>query len=98
MYKDLQKKDGKALFLHQCINGNILENLMHCENSKEAWNTVEMVYVGDDKLKNVILQELRRQYKLLATTDIESMSQYFGRLLNLTNQMRRNGETVTNLI
>jgi len=77
---------------------NILENLMHCENAKEAWDTVEVVYAGDDKLKKVILQALRRQYKLLEMTDIESMSQYFGWLINLTNQMRRNGETVTNLI
>ena len=71
---------------------------MHCENAKEAWDTVEVVYAGDDKLKKVILQALRRQYKLLEMTDIESMSQYFGWLINLTNQMRRNGETVTNLI
>jgi len=77
---------------------NILENLMHCENAKEAWDTVEVVYAGDDKLKKVILQALRRQYKLLEMTDIEPMSQYFGWLINLTNQMRRNGETVTNLI
>jgi len=59
---------------------------------------VEKVYARDDKLKKVRLQALRRQYELLAMTDIESMSQYFGQLINLTNQMRKNGETLTNLM
>ena len=48
MHKDLQKKDGKALFLHQFFNGNIFEKIMHCENAKDKlgiqwkWCMLEM--------------------------------------------------------
>lgn len=35
-HKYLKKKDGIALFLEQCVNGNIFEKIMHYENAKEA--------------------------------------------------------------
>jgi hypothetical protein len=60
---------------------------VHCENAKEAWDTLARNYGGDKKLKKVRLQDLRRQYKLLQMTETETISQYFVRITSLTNQL-----------
>jgi len=41
---------------------------------------------------------LRRQYELLTMEEEESISQYFYKVINLTNQMTRNGENVTDVM
>lgn len=80
-------KDGKMLFLiHQRVNGEIFEKITCCENVKEAWSTLEKVR----------LQALRRKYEL-PMTNKELMSQ-LDRLINLANQMRRNGDIISNFM
>ena len=41
---------------------------------------------------------MRRQYEVLTMEEDEIVSQYFDKVINLTNQMTRNGETVTDVI
>ncbi|PNY05002.1 putative copia-type polyprotein [Trifolium pratense] len=99
VHKESKKKDGKALFIiHQCLDADIFEKILHCESAKEAWDTLARNYGGDEKLKKVRLQSLRRQYELLQMNESETVSQYFVRLTSLTNQMVRNGETISDLM
>jgi len=98
-HKDLKKKDGKAMFLmHQSVSNEIFEKIMHYEIAKETWDASEKLYDGDGKLKKVMLQALRRQYEVLTMEEDETVSQYFDKVINLTNQMTRNGETVTDVM
>ena len=98
-HKEQKKRDGKALFIiHQCLDADIFEKIVHCENAKEAWDTLARNYCGDEKLKKVRLQALRRQYELLQMTEGETVNQYFVRLTSLTNQMVRNGEKISDLM
>jgi len=72
---------------------------MHCESVKYAWDILEKVYAGDEKLKKVKLHALRiRQYGLLQMIQKEYASQYLNKLFTLTHQMQRNGEKVTDLM
>lgn len=98
-HEDTKKKYGKILFLiHQCAD-DIFENIMHCESVKYAWDILEKVYAGDEKLKKVKLHALRiRQYGLLQMIQKEYASQYLNKLFTLTHQMQRNGEKVTDLM
>jgi len=44
-HKDVKNKDGKTMFLiHRCMNGDIFEKIMHYENAKETWDTLEWLY------------------------------------------------------
>jgi len=98
-HKELKKKDGKAMFLmHQRVSNDIFEKIMHYESAKETWDALEKLYVGDGKLKKVRLQALRRQYEVLTVEEDETVSQYFDKVINLTNQMTKNGETVTDVM
>ena len=59
---------------------------------------LEKLYSRDDKLKKVRLKTLRRQYEVLTMEEEETISQYFNKVVNLSNQMARNGESVTDLM
>ena len=98
-HKELKMKDGKAMFLmHQSVSNEIFEKIMHYESAKETWDALEKLYVGDGKLKKVRLQALRRQYEVFTMEEEEYVSQYFDKVINFTNQMTRNGETVTDVM
>jgi len=71
------------------VNGDILSKTMRCKNVKDTWDTLERLYVGDGKLKKPRLQAPRKQYEMLTMEEGESISQYFEKLVNLTNQMIR---------
>ena len=55
------------------------------------------MYGGDEKLKKVKLQTLRKQYEMIQMKEDESISAYFSRIVTLTNQMKEYGESVTDL-
>ena len=66
LHHDMKKKDGKALFIiHQCVDGNVFEKIIEEETAKGAWETLKRLYGGDEKLKKVKLQALRKQYEVL---------------------------------
>ena len=98
-HRELKKRDGKATFLmQQSVSNEIFEKIMHYESVNETWDALEKLYAGDGKLKKVRLQALRRQYEVLTMEEDETVSQYFDKVINLTNQMTRTDETVTDVM
>ncbi|MCI31355.1 hypothetical protein A2U01_0052567, partial [Trifolium medium] len=56
-YKELKKKDYKALFIiHQCVSLDNFERVGDAQSSKEAWDNLEKAYGGATKVKKVRLQ------------------------------------------
>ncbi|KAK2402327.1 hypothetical protein QL285_051858 [Trifolium repens] len=95
-HKELKKKDAKGLFIiHQCVDSNIFEKIIEEETSKGAWDTLKKIYGGDEKLKGIKLQALRRQYEMMQMNEQETISEYLARMLALTNLMKSCGETMT---
>jgi len=84
--------------MHQSVSNEIFEKIMHYESAKETCDALEKLYSSDGKLKKRRLQTLRRQYEVLKMEEEESISQYFDKVINLTNQMTRNGENVTDVM
>ena len=50
-------------------------------------------YIGEDKIKRMRLQTLRRQYELMQMETTETVDVYINKVLALTNHMKTNGET-----
>ncbi|GAU25658.1 hypothetical protein TSUD_265850 [Trifolium subterraneum] len=98
LHRDQKKKDGKGLFIiHQCVDSNIFEKIIEEEAAKGACDTLKKIYGGDEKLKKVKLQALRKQYEMTQMNEGETVSDFFSRLVTLTNQMKACGETITGL-
>jgi len=93
-HRDQKKKDNKALYLiHQGMNDETLEQIEGATTASEAWTILSTNYKGDDKIKMVRLQTLRRQYELLHMETTKTIDVYINKVLALTNQMKTNGET-----
>ena len=95
IFREAKKKDNKGLFLiHQCVDSKVFEKIADAETSKAAWDMLQKTYGGDVKVKKVKLQALKRQYELMQMKGHEKISDYFTRLVTLTNQMKNCGNNL----
>ena len=93
-HRDQKKKNNKALYLiHQGMNDEMFEHIEGATTATEAWTILSTNYKGDDKIKKVRLQTLRRQYELLQMETTETIYVYINKVFALTNKMKSNGET-----
>jgi len=73
------------------------EKIASAATAKEAWDTLEKSRAGGDKLKKARLQTLRRQFELLQMRNLETISEYFTKVLSLTSSMKRCGYKISDL-
>ncbi|CAL0320942.1 unnamed protein product [Lupinus luteus] len=96
VHRENQKKDNKAMFfLHQCVDNAHFEKIAPAKTTREAWQILETCNKGADQLKKVRLQTLRRQYELMQMEVNEKVADFFNRVIDITNQMKASGETIT---
>ena len=79
--------------IHQGMNGETFEHIEGATTASEAWTILSINYKGDDKIKRLRLQTLRRQYELLQMETTETIDVYINKVFALTNKMKSNGET-----
>lgn len=73
--KEQRRKDWKALLLiHQCVDPNVFGKIIEEETSKEAWDKLKNLYGGDEKLKRMKLQTLRKQFDMTQMKEHEPIS------------------------
>ncbi|XP_076898416.1 uncharacterized protein LOC143551974 [Bidens hawaiensis] len=86
--KDLQVKH----YLYQAIDRTTFEQILDRTSSKAVWDSMKKRFAGNDCVKKSMLQKLRRDFEVLEMKSNETISEYFGRVLIISNQMRSNGE------
>ncbi|XP_074301084.1 uncharacterized protein LOC141632439 [Silene latifolia] len=90
-----RKKDKNALMvIHQGLDDDMFKKVANATSSKQAWDTLQKFFEGVSRVKKVRLQNLRGEFKKLEMLDKKSISDYFGRVLNIVNQMKRLGESM----
>ncbi|XP_073223456.1 uncharacterized protein [Cicer arietinum] len=97
--RDCKKRDCKTLFyIKQSVDSNNFERISKASTSKEAWEILVKYYTSGEKAKKVKLQMLRRQYELLQMEEDEVVADYFKCVQVVVNQMRTNGESLTEVV
>ncbi|XP_027910314.1 uncharacterized protein LOC114169374 [Vigna unguiculata] len=92
--KDLKVKN----FLFQAIDREILETILDKSTSQAIWRSMQQKYQGSTRVKRDQLQDLRREFALLAIKDGEKVDSYLGRTLSVVNKMKSNGEVMDSSI
>ncbi|XP_074342974.1 uncharacterized protein LOC141680735 [Apium graveolens] len=74
-----------------------LDQVASAKTSKKVWDILNSSLSGDAKLKRLRLQTLRGEFEALRMKESESISDYFSRVLTILNQMKSNGEEVSDV-
>ena len=65
--------------------------------SKKVWDTLKSSFSGDAKVNRVRLQTLRDEFEALRMKESELISDRFSRVLTVVNEMKSNGEEVSDV-
>jgi gag-polypeptide of LTR copia-type len=94
--KEARSKDKTALYiLFRAVDESGFEKIAGATTSNEAWNILEKVFKGTDRVKQVRLQTLRGELESIKMKESESVSDYITRVQAVVNQLIRNGEALT---
>jgi len=61
---------------------------MSCETAKEAWNTLQEAFQGNERTRQMQVLNLRREFEMLRMKEAETIKKYFDRLLAVVNKIR----------
>jgi predicted AlkP superfamily phosphohydrolase/phosphomutase len=81
--------------LFQAVDESDFEKIADVTTSKEAWDILEKVFKGADRIKQVRFQTLRGELESMKMEELESVSNYITSVEAVVNQLIRNGEALT---
>ena len=89
--KELRSKNKAALYmLFRAVDESGFEKIARATTSKEAWDTLEKVFKGTDRVKQVRLQTLHGELESMKMKESENVSDYITRVQIMANQLNRN--------
>ncbi|KAM0017627.1 putative RNA-directed DNA polymerase [Helianthus debilis subsp. tardiflorus] len=90
------KKDAHAMaIIQQAVHDQLFSRIAAASTAKETWDILKMEFQGDEKVKAIKLQGLRREFENLSMHDGELVGDYFSRVMAIVSQKRSYGEVVT---
>ncbi|KAG6397865.1 hypothetical protein SASPL_139315 [Salvia splendens] len=94
--KKTKQRDAAALSkIQPAVAESIFYRIMGAEKSKEAWEILQKEFGGDEKVRAIKLQTLRRDFENTKMKDNETLNQFHLSFIELTNQMRVYGEEIS---
>ncbi|XP_074327754.1 uncharacterized protein LOC141665667 [Apium graveolens] len=93
--KETRRKDKKVLYtIIQGVDESTFEKISNAKTAKEAWEILQKSFQGVEKVKKVRLQVLRGEFENLKIKNSENIGKFVTRLKAVTNEMKRNGESL----
>jgi gag-polypeptide of LTR copia-type len=94
--KEKKVADKTTLYiLYQGVDEVGFEKVAEAITSKEVWGILQTAYKGDDRVKQIRLQTLQGEFEMLRMNDTEGVSDYITRVQAIMNQLKRNGESLS---
>ncbi|KAL0449218.1 UNVERIFIED_CONTAM: hypothetical protein Slati_1478200 [Sesamum latifolium] len=91
-----RRSDASALSkIHMSVGKSIFLKISSTSTAKEAWDTLEQEFHGEENVRTINLQTLQRDFQNLKMKDSEIIQEYQTRVMTIVNQMRMYDEKVT---
>ncbi|XP_038896515.1 keratin, type II cytoskeletal 2 epidermal-like [Benincasa hispida] len=75
----------------------MFETIVNAETSKAAWDKLQLTHRGANRVKKVRLQTLRGEFESLQMKETEVIAEYHTKVMAVVNQLRQNGEEITDV-
>lgn len=89
--KDYQVKH----YLFQALDRTVFEQILDRSTAKSVWDSMKRKFGGNDRVKKSLLNSLRREFEVLSMRKDETITEYFARVMTVSNKMRSNGEDMS---
>ncbi|XP_071740842.1 uncharacterized protein [Rutidosis leptorrhynchoides] len=76
------------------LNRDIFQQILDRRTSKVVWESMRLKFGVNVKVKKALLNSLRREFEILAMKNAETITDYFARVLAVSNKMRSIGEAI----
>jgi hypothetical protein len=80
--------------LYSVVPPKMIPSISKMETTKEAWDTIVMMRIGDDWVKKSTTQQLRRKFNMATCSNGETIKDYALRLDSLAAHLATLGEGV----
>lgn len=91
--KEKKQKNAKALYtLQSAVDDTIFPRIMGATTAKEAWTKLKEEFQGNEKVRTIKLQTLRRDLENITMKDSETTKNFYSRVKDIVNQMSIYGE------
>ncbi|XP_074278358.1 uncharacterized protein LOC141601950 [Silene latifolia] len=82
-------KDAKALsFIFNAVSETIFPKIMRASTAKEAWDSLQKEFHGDERIRTIRLNTLRKDFENLKMRENEDIQTYTSRVTEIVNQMK----------
>ncbi|KAF3615505.1 Receptor like protein 27 [Capsicum annuum] len=89
-------KNFKALScIQSALSKVIFARVMASEIAKEAWDKLIEEFHESDKIRQIKVINLRREFEILKMKDSETIEEFSNKLMKVVNQIRLMGEEIT---
>ncbi|XP_074369332.1 uncharacterized protein LOC141710681 [Apium graveolens] len=96
--KEIRKKDKMALYtIIEGVDESTFEKISEAKMAKQAWEILQKSFQGVEKVKKVRFQVVRGEFENLKMKNSENIGEFVTRLKAVTNEMKRNGESLDNV-
>ena len=80
--------------IYQGVDELTFDNIAHEKKAKDAWEILQKSFQGVDKEEEVEPQVLHGEFKNMKMKNSENIEENVTRLKTVTNEMKRNGESL----
>lgn len=89
----IQERETRKLFflIYQVLDDDGFEKISSITSANQTWEKLQTSYKREEKVKKMCIQTLRGEFELSHTKEVESISDYFSRVLAVLDQVKRNG-------
>jgi hypothetical protein len=95
---DETKDNEPFAAIAQAVPNGVFMAIYQKDTTKEAWETIKKMHVGDNRVKKARVQALRRKFDWMSMKEDEGVGEFTLKLTSMVNEMKALGSKIEDTI